>query len=435
MTERTASDPGAIACPFIAFEDERDERADAPDHRHRCYAEVRPAPRAIAHQQAFCLSPGFAACPTFQDWARREAARARRAPETGRARARSGRAAASVDDAEELAGLARGAAERASDAPEAAMTAAAGSADPSLWSAQEPEFEELGLDELDDAPTRNPHRDWAAPPPWAAGEGDRPVESEAPAFLTPHSSRGTEAEAEETAGLAGSRWLRGTTAPGAAGSGEARGAAPGAVPEDDELERALAEDRAARERAAMGATASTPVGARVRVRSPGTSAGARPPSVSSSRRPVARDTAAPAWERPRLHEAYPTLKTRVGLPSIPMLGLAVLAIVVAGIVLFILPFLLRGGGTGGTPTPTPSQNAAPSVSASPSATPVPSAQVYVVKANDTISKIAKKYGLTTAELLAANPQIKNPNKIAVGDEITIPVPAPSEIVNGASSTP
>src|ERR1700690_3983321 len=75
MTEPTPT--GALACPFVAFEDDRDARADVPDHRHRCYAEIRPAPRAIAHQEAFCLSPGFAACPPFQDWARREAPRAK----------------------------------------------------------------------------------------------------------------------------------------------------------------------------------------------------------------------------------------------------------------------------------------------------------------------------------------------------------------------
>src|SRR5829696_7931920 len=68
---------GAPACPFVAFDDDRDERATSPDHRHRCYAEVEPAPRALAHQEAYCLSSAFPVCPTFQDWARREAARAR----------------------------------------------------------------------------------------------------------------------------------------------------------------------------------------------------------------------------------------------------------------------------------------------------------------------------------------------------------------------
>ena len=68
---------GAPACPFVAFGDDRDGRSTSPDHRHRCFAESPPAPRAVAHQEAYCLSSAFPVCPTFQDWARREAAHAR----------------------------------------------------------------------------------------------------------------------------------------------------------------------------------------------------------------------------------------------------------------------------------------------------------------------------------------------------------------------
>src|SRR3954463_9111395 len=63
------------ACPFVALELDRDRRSDKPDYRHRCFAEPTPAPRSIAHQEAYCLSPNFAACPVFQDWAVRAAAR------------------------------------------------------------------------------------------------------------------------------------------------------------------------------------------------------------------------------------------------------------------------------------------------------------------------------------------------------------------------
>src|SRR4051812_50021804 len=78
MTDRgLPSADGSPACPFVALEDDRDARADRPDHRHRCFAEAEPAPRALAHQEAYCLSTAFPVCPTFQDWARREAARAR----------------------------------------------------------------------------------------------------------------------------------------------------------------------------------------------------------------------------------------------------------------------------------------------------------------------------------------------------------------------
>ena len=78
MTERgLPSMDGAPACPFVAFGDDRDGRSTSPDHRHRCFAESPPAPRALAHQEAYCLSSAFPVCPAFQDWARREAAHAR----------------------------------------------------------------------------------------------------------------------------------------------------------------------------------------------------------------------------------------------------------------------------------------------------------------------------------------------------------------------
>ena len=48
--------------------------------------------------------------------------------------------------------------------------------------------------------------------------------------------------------------------------------------------------------------------------------------------------------------------------------------------------------------------------------------IYVVKKGDTMSKIANKFDLTVEQLLAANAQIKNPNKISIGDEVTIPLP-------------
>lgn len=63
------------ACPFLAFELDRDHRSDRPDDRHRCFAEPTAAALSVAHQETYCLSPNFAACPIFQDWAVRAAAR------------------------------------------------------------------------------------------------------------------------------------------------------------------------------------------------------------------------------------------------------------------------------------------------------------------------------------------------------------------------
>ena len=51
---------------------------------------------------------------------------------------------------------------------------------------------------------------------------------------------------------------------------------------------------------------------------------------------------------------------------------------------------------------------------------------YTIKAGDTLSKIAARNGLTLAQLLQANPQISDPNRINVGDVLNLP--------NGSTAT-
>lgn len=68
---------------------------------------------------------------------------------------------------------------------------------------------------------------------------------------------------------------------------------------------------------------------------------------------------------------------------------------------------------------------------------------YVVKAGDTLSKIATRNGITLEQLLNLNPTITNPNKIKVGDAINLPdtstentKPLPRDVVPPAPvSTP
>ncbi|MCA1579562.1 MAG: LysM peptidoglycan-binding domain-containing protein [Acidobacteria bacterium] len=51
---------------------------------------------------------------------------------------------------------------------------------------------------------------------------------------------------------------------------------------------------------------------------------------------------------------------------------------------------------------------------------------YTVKAGDTLSKIAARNGLTMTQLLQANPQISDPNRIKIGDVLNLP--------NGSTAT-
>jgi LysM repeat protein len=52
-----------------------------------------------------------------------------------------------------------------------------------------------------------------------------------------------------------------------------------------------------------------------------------------------------------------------------------------------------------------------------------------VASGETLAQIARVHGLTIDELLAANPQIADPNRTAVGDELRIPA------IGGTSRSP
>ena len=486
MTERGLPlADGAQACPFVAFEDDRDERSSVPDRRHRCYAEARPAPRALAHQEAYCLSSAFPVCPTFQDWARREAARSRGgAPTAPSASAGMNRAATGVaadaasasaaGTAADAAGMAANAASGADGAAAPGARAGSGSAgawagtlapggadgggsDPGidrLWDASDPDepshpaADDRPLDPDDDdrhpvdddADTpaedharRNPPRDWAAPPPWlASSERRRDDDAEAPPFL----GRRT---AEPGQGLAGSSadWLAGGPPP-----------PPREAVDDGDW------STDSRSAAAVGAGLDSE---RRAAAPPVAAPGRRRPAHDEEdiehdeggRRPARRPRAyaqhlggpdGPDWEQPRRYEAYPTIKTRVGLPAVPrILGLAGLVIILA-LALFFLPGILNiGGGTpapGGSARPSAPTGAGPSASVGPAESAAPTPLIYTIKQNDSLLKIAKAHGVSIEALMAANPTIKNPNKISVGQQIAIPVPsdaAPNEI--GGSTAP
>jgi len=376
---------GAPACPFVAFGDDRDSRATSPDHRHRCFAESPPAPRALAHQEAYCLSSAFPVCPTFQEWARREAAQAR------------------ADATAAAAGAG------------AAEVAAAGAVP-----GTDPDEDDVAYPpparSLEPPPARNPPRDWAAPPPWATGAGTTRPSSAGPTANELLAGRSIEGQ-----GLAGSAadQLAGGAPPAAAAaawSASAAGAASTA-PHDDLA--GLVEGRPTGTAPAApggGSAAAAP-----HVPQPQPTAAVRRPAVSSTRTP-APVVSGPAWEQPRRYEAYPAIKTRARLPGIPRLGVLAGAIAIAALILFMLPALLGLGSGGPNASPSPSRPIA-TASVEPTSPPAPTPQVYVIKQGDTLSKVANRFGVTLEALLAANKDtIKNKDKIAIGDEIIIPVP-------------
>jgi LysM repeat protein len=417
----------------VAFEDDRDERASVPDHRHRCYADARPAPRALAHQEAYCLSSAFPVCPTFQDWARREAARSRdgapTAPSASAGMNRAATGAASDAAASTEAGDAAGASGAADGGAAAAAAGALGSAARAA-AASRPDRPTThdAPDETshpDDSNRRNPPRDWSAPPPWLASDERRRVDADPPPFL---GRRVT----DPGRGLAGSPADR---------------LAGGAPPPDAEDPDDAVWSRDSRSAAAVGAGLAADRGPAPARRPQPRHDDGQEEFEDDDRRPARRPRAysqhlggpdGPDWERPRRYEAYPTIRSRVGLPAVPrLLGLVGLVAILA-LALFFLPGILNLGGSSGTPgsSPRASSVAAPSASLAPTVPPAPTPSVYTIKKGETLSKIAKAHGITIEELLAANPKITNPNRISEGQQIIIPVPseAPPDTI-GESAAP
>jgi LysM repeat protein len=257
-----------------------------------------------------------------------------------------------------------------------------------------------------DEPRRNPPRDWSAPPPWlASSEAARGNRSApAPDFLARRST-------EPGQGLAGS-----------AADQLAGGPPPPPLPPS----RAASEPPP---RHGDGGPDIEELDHR----------GAPPP-----RRPRAYDqhlggpSSGPDWERPRRYEAYPTIKSRVGMPAVPRLAVLAGLVVLVALGFYFLPAILglgSSGSPGGGAASAPA-SVRPSASTVPTAVPAPTPIVYTIKKGDVLSKIAANHGITLEQLMAANKSIKDPNRISEGQEIVIPTPepdAPNEI--GPSASP
>jgi len=114
-----------------------------------------------------------------------------------------------------------------------------------------------------------------------------------------------------------------------------------------------------------------------------------------------------------------------------------IGVAVVLLVLVALPALMGRGGNVAVVSPSASPvasysigpshspGASPSsVSSQSSSSPVPQAsyQQYKVLAGDSVTKIAKKFGLKSSELLQANPDLAPPYTLKIGSYLNIPQP-------------
>ncbi len=350
-----------MACPFVALESDRDRRSEEPDHRHRCYAEPDPAPRALAHQREYCLAAAFTTCPIFQDWAIRAAAtpvplRPGRMPDTEREEEPAWAAPPWFDQEAEPG------ADAQPSADEGASPAAAG---------------------LTSAATAPAEVDGFVPPPERpSADVERMPSSEAREEPIREEAVREEAVREEAV--------------------RAEAVRAEAVPEAAPLPAFLSgrADQLKAERAREAAL----------------------PHETLRREDVVpvwgRDPSyARAGSRLGLDAGDLISKITTVLAVAVILSLAVVAIVLA-------PSLLGFGGGAGPTAPgggiaSPTAGA-PTVSPTPAPTPAPTPRTYTIQAGDTLFSIAVRHGLTLEQLLLANPEITNPDLVQIGQVLIIP---------------
>ena len=398
------------ACPFIALELDRDRRSDRPDYRHRCFAEPTPQPRAIAHQEQYCLSPDFAACPIFQGWAMRAAAKPVPVPQGYEGRARS------TDP----------------------------SSTPTPAGAQPPAPNQPSLP---DVPPIAPQPGETWPKDTFAPAADAGAPSQLRAFEAPSGTKpaasprfaDSEPDFAPPAPTVASVWA---SSPGVPESTD-EPPVPGFLSGRSERP-ATQRPRASR------ATPSAPSAS---------------PKDAPYKETVGREDLVPSWELTRKYGADVTDHhrrddvgdgggvsgggDRFGGIVTAIAVIAILALGVAGVI--FLPGLLAGKAPTASPSPTfvagvPTDSGlaslpfptstlvtpAPTPVITPVPTPEATAHTYKVKSGDTLGKIARKFGVSVDDIRAVNPQITNPDDIFVGEVITIPQPAATE---APSATP
>lgn len=367
------------ACPFIALELDRDRRSDTPDYRHRCFAEPTPQPRAIAHQERYCLSADFAVCPIFQGWAMRAAARPVPVPQGYEGRANA--AQPSVDQPP------RASAQPALPPdvplvvplpgeawPSEAFSPPVASDAPNQLPAFDPMPEEIPAEPP--APIASDiSSTWSSSAPPASDADDEPPvpgflagRTERPAPQRPRASR-PEVPYKETV------------------------TREDVVPSWDLTDRFGAEVSEHRTRGASGGDGGSgdrfggmiTAVAVVAILALGVLGVIFLPGLLAGKGPAATAT-------PTLSTALPT-----GLlsPSLPV-----------------------------GPTGSPLITAVPTAQVTP--TPESTPRLYRIKASDnSLTQIAHRFGITLRELLDANPQITDANHIEVGQVIVIPNPTPT----------
>jgi LysM repeat protein len=181
--------------------------------------------------------------------------------------------------------------------------------------------------------------------------------------------------------------------------------------------------------AAVAAAAVPPVAQRRRrFHRPGVPVDAHAPgSVAPQTSPVMRTAGSGEWDASRQGAAPRSGSRRFRPGVVPPIAVAALVLFLGAAVLFLVPGLLAGGGADATARPagslpTVAASRAPlAPSAAPSKGPAPTMRSYVVEQGDTLSRIARRFGISQELLICVNRELRrDPDLLSIGQELVIP---------------
>jgi LysM repeat protein len=360
--ERPTPGAGPAVCPFVALAEDRDRRADGPDEHNRCYAERAPRRRDLVYQSEYCYAPEFARCPVFLAWAARNVAEPAGA---------SGLAGPAWTPSDASGEGARPGEPHVVVGPGTSGGSAAGG-DATTVPTPSPEGGLFGPAEpgASDEPRASEQLDWVSASAWAEAPWDERAER----------------EADELETFEDEDW-------------------PADEPESDESEEAVEE-----------ATRAPRVPAALPMRK-------RKPPLD----PI-RSTGSGEWYYADPPAREPLVSRQRGIA--PPLLLGVLGLLLVSIIVFLLATQLGGPATpsvaDASPTlPTASQAIATRAPATTLPTEVPSPSTepkqrfYRVKAGDSLSAIAARFGVSEAHLQCIN-HILNKNVITIDQRLEVP---------------
>jgi LysM repeat protein len=107
-------------------------------------------------------------------------------------------------------------------------------------------------------------------------------------------------------------------------------------------------------------------------------------------------------------------------------------ILLLGVALFATPSILKSigsfiDGVGSEPTPVASATA--TADASPTPEPTPAQVIYTIKSGDTLFDISQEFKISVEAILGANPEVKDPGNLKIGQQIIIPSVIPDVVIS------